>query len=88
MPHITLVFNYDTENEYLELIGPLKPLWDKKSGLRLTGISHDSELRRVELIHEAIDRVDDHYDFRETVREIGECPDLDKWSWNGETESI
>ncbi len=87
MPRVTLVFNYDTEDEYNALIGPLKPLWDKENGLRWTGLSQDSEMHRVELIHEALDRVDDPSDFRETVREIWECPDLSKWSWDEETET-
>ena len=78
----TVVFEYDTPEQREQLFALIKPLWDKDDGLRVTAISRDNELHRVELLTEAGERFDDHYDMREVQQEIFACPDLSKWTWD------
>ena len=78
----TVVFEYDTPEQREQLFALIKPLWDKDDGLRVTAISRDNEIQRIELLTEAAERYDDHYDMREVQQEIFVCPDLSKWSWD------
>lgn len=77
----TLVFQYDTPEQRKVLMDFIKPIALKDTGLRVTAMSVDNEITRIGLIEEAMGRYDDHYDFREAVQAIIECPDLTKWSW-------
>lgn len=80
----TVVFQYDTLEQREELFAIIKPLWDREDGLRVTAISRDNEIQRVELLTEAAERYDDHYDMREVQQQIFGCPDLSKWIWDNE----
>lgn len=78
----TVVFQYDTPEEREELFAEIiKPLWDKDTGLRVTAISRDNEIQRMELIAEAGERFDDHFDLEYVRQQILDCPDLSKWDW-------
>lgn len=49
-------------------------------------ISIDDELHRNTLIEEALDRVSDPLDLRETIRDIIQCPDISAWEWPDENK--
>ena len=83
----TVVFEYDTPEQREQLFALISPLWDKDDGLRVTAISRDDEMQRVELLTEAAERFDDHYDMREMQQAIFGCPDLSKWSWDDAEET-
>lgn len=83
----TVVFQYDTPEEREELIAEIiKPLWDKATGLRVTAISRDNEIQRVELIAEAAERIDDPFELEYVRQQILDCPDLSKWDWEKEDD--
>ena len=78
----TVVFAYDTPEQRRVAMEFVQPLFLRGEGLRVVGLSVDNELTRLNLIREALERIDDHYDLRETIQAIIECPDLSKWSWD------
>jgi hypothetical protein len=78
----TIVFEYDTPDQREQLFALIKPLWAKDDGLRVTAISRDNEIQRVELLTEASEKYDDHWDMREVQQQIFGCPDLSKWAWD------
>ena len=48
---------------------------------RVSGLSLDDELRRSQLMFEATERYDDHYDLRQAIGALYGASDLHEWSW-------
>lgn len=78
----TIVFRHDTKSQRKMLMNILRQFATAESGLRVVAMSVDNEVTRVELIEEALERCDDHYDLRETIEAICACPDLSRWTWD------
>lgn len=79
----TIVFAYDTEDQRRDLLA-MFPRWferEEGEGLRIVGLSHDDEMKRVSLIQEALERHSDHYDARDAVDEIIQHPNLTRFIW-------
>ena len=79
----TIVFAYDTEEERRAILAMFHKGWFKRSeGPRIVALSHDSEMTRVNLIQDAIDRYSDHYDRRDAIDAILQHPNLTRFKWS------
>jgi len=78
----TVVFEYDTPEQREALFAIIQPLWKNDAGLRVTAVSRDNEIQRVELLTEAAERYDDHWDIRDVQQQIFGCQDLSTWNWD------
>ena len=78
----TIVFAYDTEDERRAIMALFHSGWhDRTEGPRIVGMSNDSELTRINLIQEAVERYSDHYDLRDAIEEIMQHPNLTRFKW-------
>ena len=82
----TIVFAYDTEEQRREIMAMFDGWFERENGKRIVGVSHDNEMRRVELIEQAIERYSDHYDRRDAIDSVLQHPNLSRFSWDAETE--
>lgn len=86
MPYVTAVFelqdSQDAADAWQDLI---RPYWGPQADedalpVRITAMSCDHEMERVQRIQEAVDRHTDPWALREEIQEILACPDLSCWS--------
>lgn len=77
----TVVFEFATQEQRATVLDRLKDLMSADEAPRIVGLSLDDELRRSQLMFEALDRCDDHYDLRYAIESISEAPSLADWSW-------
>lgn len=78
----TIVFAYDTEEQRRELLAMFPDWFKRDDGLRIVALSHDDEMKRVQLIEEAIERYSDHYDRRDAIDEVLQHPNLSRFVWD------
>lgn len=78
----TIVFAYDTEDQRRALLAMFPDWFHRDDGLRIVALSHDSEMTRINLIQQAMDRYSDHYDRRDAIEAILEHPNLTRFKWS------
>ena len=83
----TIVFAYDTEEQRRALLAMFPEWFNKEDGLRIVGLSHDNELKRVDLISEALGLYDDHFDRSEAIQGVLDHPNLSRFTWTRERAS-
>ena len=76
----TIVFQFDTAAQRKKLFDLLQPYMFADSGIRVSAMSVDHEIRRLSLIEEALEQ--DDCDLRDAIEDIIGCPDLSQWSWD------
>ena len=77
----TLVFEFDTEDQRQGVLAPLIHMAIAEECPRIVGLSSDDELKRSQLMFEALERYDDHYDLREAIASLADALDLSVWTW-------
>jgi hypothetical protein len=81
----TVVFAYDTEEQRREILSMFDGWLHRTEGPRIVALSHDNEMKRVQLIEEAIELYSDHYDRRDAIDSVLQHPNLSRFTWD-ETE--
>lgn len=88
--YVTVVFKVENHDDF-------KPLWNEIFRLlkleekdnppfRATAISLDNEMKRLELVEEAMDLVKDPWDCLEIIGEILGSMDVHQWDWKKHLE--
>lgn len=78
----TLVFEFETEAQRRAVLDQFEAMLFADEAPRIVGLSIDDELHRASLISEALERYDDHYDFREAVDAVLNASNLKDWTWD------
>lgn len=78
----TIVFAYDTEEERRAILDVFPGWWEREKGSRIVALSHDSEITRIDLIQNALERYNDPYDFRDAIEAILGHPNLSRFKWS------
>ena len=76
----TVVFYHENEAQRQELMSLVHSKWNAEGSLRVTALSADHEMTRINLIEEALER-EDVFDLKDTIEDICQCPDVSNWDW-------
>ena len=77
----TVVFQFATQEQRAAVLEGFAEMMTADEAPRIVGLSLDDEMRRSQLMFEALERCDDHYDLRDAIESISEAPSLAEWSW-------
>lgn len=77
----TIVFAYDTDEQRRSLVRMFPGWFERDDGVRIVAESVDNEMRRVNLIADALERYDDHYELRDAIRAILDHPNMTRFRW-------
>lgn len=77
----TVVFQFETQEQRKATLDGLWHMVTSETLPRISGLSLDDELRRAELMYEASERYEDHYDLREAINALYQASNLRDWSW-------
>jgi hypothetical protein len=77
----TVVFEFETQEQRQATLGKINDMLFAETAPRVTGLSVDDELRRAQMMFDALERYDDHFDLREAITALYETPSLRDFSW-------
>lgn len=77
----TVVFEFENQEQRKATLEQFEKLIFSETAPRVTGLSVDDELKRAQLMFDAVERYDDHYDLREAIVALAEATNLRDWSW-------
>lgn len=77
----TIVFQFETREQCRAVLDQFQPMMLADNLPRISALSSDDEMKRAELMFQAVERYDDHYDLREAIVALAEATDLQAWSW-------
>ena len=79
----TIVFAYDTDDERKQLMAMFPDWFMRDTGLRIVAMSHDNEIKRVNLIEELVlEGKHNAYDLADGVETITQHPNLSRFAWS------
>ena len=77
----TVVFEFENQEQRKATLDQFEKLLFSETTPRVTGLSVDDELTRAQLMFDAVERYDDHFDLRKAIVALSEATNLRDWSW-------
>lgn len=80
----TVIYKFPNQEQRKEVIAKAVEMMgeDDTSKPSVCALSRDHEMIRLDLIEQAMDRYDDHYDLRDAIGDIIGAVNVDLWSWD------
>jgi hypothetical protein len=78
----TVVFKFENQEQRQATLAPFKEMFMADSGPQVTGLSSGDELARAQLMFDALDRYEDHYDLRQAIADLADAEDVTGWDWD------
>lgn len=77
----TVVFQFENQEQRKAVMEQFNGMFLADSGPQVTGLSADDELTRAQLMFDALERYDDHYDLRQAIEDLAKASDVVEWDW-------
>ena len=78
----TVVFRFENQEQRKAVLEPFRAMFLADSGPQVTGLSSGDELSRSQLMFDALDRYEDHYDLRQAIADLADAEDVTGWDWD------